>query len=331
MNLKLSTIEITDLQARAATDPNTISEYCEAWKEGDKFPPIVVFHDGKNYFLADGFHRFFGAKKAGLLDINADVRKGSRKDALWFAAGANRSHGLKRSNSDKRHAVELALREKPELADNAISKHVGVSFHLVKEIRGQVRVLEGESSKSSEKRTGVDGKQYPAPPTKKPFLSVPEKKNTAPAISIPIKSTPSEKSVYIPVKAAPPVPQKPNEPELILDKTGWPISQRLIPIWNRAGEIQEGLTLFSAWKSKLKRAQADKDLLYAEINFSSALAHLEQFWTDLKTALPFAVCPTCQGKTGCTLCKGRGFISEFKWNTVVPAETKAIRKKAQSK
>ncbi len=54
-------------------------------------------------------------------------------------------------------------------------------------------------------------------------------------------------------------------------------------------------------------------MLYAEVNFSSALSQLEQLWTDIKTAKPFAVCPTCQGQVPdkCTLCRGRGLISEY--------------------
>lgn len=145
---------------------------------------------------------------------------------------------------------------------------------------------------------------------------------------LPVPAKPPEKTISIK-----PVPQNPKEPEAILDKTGWPISFELMPIWDRRDEVQEGLTLFSAWKSKLRKAQDEKDKLYANVNFSSALSHLEQFWADLKSALPFAVCPTCQGKTpdSCGLCKGCGFIPELKWNTVVPKETKEMRKKIQSK
>ena len=47
---------------------------------GEKLPPIIVFHKGKDYFLADGWHRLEGAKKFGVKDIEADVRKGSRRD-----------------------------------------------------------------------------------------------------------------------------------------------------------------------------------------------------------------------------------------------------------
>lgn len=74
-------------------------------------------------------------------------------------------------------------------------------------------------------------------------------------------------------------------------------------------------------------------MLFAEVNFSSALSQLDQAWTDVKTAKPFAVCPTCQGQLPdkCTLCRGRGLISEYRWNTCVTREHKEFRFKAKGK
>jgi hypothetical protein len=84
-------------------------------------------------------------------------------------------------------------------------------------------------------------------------------------------------------------------------------------------------------KGALRSAQDDKDLLFAEVNFSSALSQLDQARYDIKSAKPFAVCPTCQGQVSdkCTLCRGRGLISEFRWKTCVPREVKEFRFKAK--
>lgn len=314
-SLKLKEIEIADLQARAATDDKTIAEYAEAYQEGAKFPPAVVFHDGKSYFLADGFHRYFGAKEAGLVDLLCDVRDGTRKDALWFSIGANQTHGLKRSNADKRNAVELALRERPEMADNAIAIHAGVSWDLVKSVRQSVtpQVPVPEPAK----RTGMDGKKYPAPPQ----VPVPEpEKPKLPPPPVVKKTSPTTP----PVVAAPP---------RIEDKTGLgrPIPKALLPIWERAHEVQALLTSISGVRSALRRAQEDKDKLFLRTNFSGILAQLDQAYTEIKTAIPFAVCTACQGNGGedCGLCKGKGFISEFLWNTAVTVETKELLAKAK--
>ena len=117
----------------------------------------------------------------------------------------------------------------------------------------------------------------------------------------------------------------------MLDGTGWPIPTQLIPLWQRAGEAQELLTILSRVKGTLRKAQKEGDKLFAEVSFSSALSQLDQAWADVKTAKPFAVCPACQGQVPdrCTLCRGRGLISEHRWNTCVTREDKKFRGRAR--
>ena len=100
-------------------------------------------------------------------------------------------------------------------------------------------------------------------------------------------------------KAAPPPPP----PSQVLDATGWAIPTQLIPLWQRTNEVQEMLTTLSRVKGGLRSAQENRDKLFAEVNFSSALSQLDQAWYDIKTAKPFAFCPTCQGQLPdqCTL------------------------------
>jgi hypothetical protein len=125
----------------------------------------------------------------------------------------------------------------------------------------------------------------------------------------------------------------PPPPSQVLDGTDWPIPTQLIPLWQRADEVQEMLTTLSRVKGSLRTAQENKDKLFAEVNYSSALSHLDQAWTDIQTAKPFAVCPTCQGQLPdrCTLCKGRGFISQHRWNTCVTREDKEFRFRAKAR
>ena len=136
-------------------------------------------------------------------------------------------------------------------------------------------------------------------------------------------------------KQLPPPPTRrtipPPPPSQVLDATGWPVPTQLIPLWNRTGEVQELLTILSRVKGALRNAQENRDILFGEVRFSSALSQLNQAWTDIKTAKPFAVCPTCQGQTPetCRMCHGRGLISEFRWNTCVTREDKEFREKAK--
>lgn len=124
------------------------------------------------------------------------------------------------------------------------------------------------------------------------------------------------------------VAKKASAPEVRRCHTGWEIPAAILPLWERAEEVQGLLSGLSTLRGILRKAEEEKDKVFAEVNFSSIKAHLDQVYADLKTAKPFAVCPTCLGKTpdNCALCKGRGFISEHLWG-VVPVEVKEMRKK----
>jgi hypothetical protein len=306
--LKLTEI-VTDAgtQVRAGLNEATVADYAEALAGGAKFPPAVVFHDGSRYVAADGFHRIHAASRSGATQIECDIRKGGKTDALKFALGCNAHHGLRRTNADKRHAVELALREFPKVSDVAISEMCLVGRELVAEIRKALPV-DSDRLRPPPTRVGLDGRERKLPPP-------PMRPTTPPPPTRPVGARPT-------------VPPPPSQ---VLDGTGWPIPTQLIPLWQRADEVQEMLTTLSRVKGALRSAQENKDKLFAEVNFSSALSQLDQAWTDIKTAKPFAVCPTCQGQLPdqCTLCKGRGFISEHRWNTCVTREDKEFRFKAR--
>ena len=145
----------------------TVQDYADALTNGAEFPPVVVFHDGADYWLADGFHRLLAHEKAGLVDILADVRQGTKRDALLFAIGANASHGLPRTNKDKRRAVEFLLRDEKwaRLGDQWAAKQAGVDRSTIWRIREELRLCNAQPE--PETRTGADGKQYPTRKAKK--------------------------------------------------------------------------------------------------------------------------------------------------------------------
>lgn len=124
-------------QCRAELDDGAVADYAAAIRSGADFPSVVVFFDGKHYWLADGFHRYHAHKHAGAIEINADVRNGTKRDAVLFSVGANAVHGLRRSNADKRKAVETLLRDKEwgRWSDREIAKACGVTHPFVASIR----------------------------------------------------------------------------------------------------------------------------------------------------------------------------------------------------
>lgn len=136
--LSLKSIRIDGgTQSRVELHSATVEEYAEAMHEGEAFPPVVVFFDGADHWLADGFHRYCGADHAGLEAIAADVRNGTQADAQLFSFGVNASHGLRRTNADKRKAVTGALQHSVSCkwSDRQIAKHCGVSDKTVSAVR----------------------------------------------------------------------------------------------------------------------------------------------------------------------------------------------------
>ena len=149
MNLSLQKIIIdAGTQSRAKIDENVVAEYADRMKDGDQFPPVVVFTDGQSHWLADGFHRFFAAKRCAAPGIGCDVREGTLRDAILFSFSANTSHGLRRTSADKRKAVIAMLQdiEWQDWADREIARHCGVSHPMVASIRKDLGLVKTETT-----------------------------------------------------------------------------------------------------------------------------------------------------------------------------------------
>ncbi|MGI8655432.1 MAG: ParB N-terminal domain-containing protein [Pyrinomonadaceae bacterium] len=127
-------------QMRAELNFLKIAEYAELMKEGVRFAPSDVFFDGEDYYVADGFHRVAATKQAELAEINVTVHQGTRRDAVLFSIGANASHGIHRTNDDKRLAVTTLFKdtEWQQWTDSRIAKAAGVSQPFVSAIRREL-------------------------------------------------------------------------------------------------------------------------------------------------------------------------------------------------
>ena len=140
-------------QSRAQLYHPTVSDYVEVIASGVDFPAVVVFFDGKDYWLADGFHRHAAYASMNRKDIAADVHQGTRRDAILYSVGANSSHGLRRTSEDKRRAVTVLLND-PEWSgwsDREVARQCRVSHPFVAKFRPSLT-----GNVSSEPRTYTD-------------------------------------------------------------------------------------------------------------------------------------------------------------------------------
>jgi hypothetical protein len=157
-------------QPRASIDAEAVKDYADAMREGAPLPAVTLFYDGTDYWLADGFHRIHAARQVGFKTFAADVQMGAQRDAILYAVGANSQHGKRRSNEDKRRAVELLLRDAEwvQWSDNKIAQQCAVSQPYVGHIReklgltsnviSQKTYVHNKSGKPTTMKTGNIGK-----------------------------------------------------------------------------------------------------------------------------------------------------------------------------
>lgn len=137
--MKLSQITLDPkLMMRVSLNQDIIDEYAQDMLDGDKFPPVIIFNDGDNNFLVEGFKRYHACKKNGFEIIDADVRMGTYDDAFDYALTvANRINGERYSQEDKRYQLNMAL-DMPRYAgksDRELGRILKVSHTFVSNTR----------------------------------------------------------------------------------------------------------------------------------------------------------------------------------------------------
>ncbi len=71
----------------------------------ENLPAVLAYATPEGKLLTDGFHRYEAAVRRGWTHIKAEVRKGTRKDALTQAVLANLAHGMRLTAEERRDAV----------------------------------------------------------------------------------------------------------------------------------------------------------------------------------------------------------------------------------
>jgi hypothetical protein len=166
MRLSVAAIRLDGgTQPRAQLSHETLDDYALAMKAGAVFPPVVVFYDGTDYWLADGFHRVRAALLEEIGDVLADVRQGTQRDAVLYSVGANSDHGVPRNNEDKRRAVRRLLEDSEwvQWSDHTIADRCRVSQPFVSKLREQT---EREAGKGNNVITFCESETGNVPETK---------------------------------------------------------------------------------------------------------------------------------------------------------------------
>jgi uncharacterized ParB-like nuclease family protein len=326
--LKKESIQTKGMQVRARLCEETVQEYVEAMAAGAKFPPVIVFHDGTNYWLADGFHRLEAWKRNGVNSIKAEVKEGNRIDALKFAFGANNSHGLRMSSEDKRQAIlmcyenriALGLGEVPSA--NSIAEMCGVHHSSAGK-----QLANLASWRDATERQGADGKTYklPIPPPRPPMpvppgarFPMPPPRNEGGNGGSPSDRESDEDQGFGGEDLSPDV----TIPAHLTDMLGNPVPPNVAELWMRRTELTELVKLLQKGRLAVAKAQDAGDPLWGNFNFSSVMMHIDNALANVKGAVPHCVCVYCQG-IGCKAC--RTCILPLAQYERLPRELKAVK------
>lgn len=309
-------------QMRVEMDDDAIEEYA---LDVDKLPPGKAMRCPEGLYLYDGWHTYEAHLKADRKSMRLQVVEGFVQDAIIAACASNLTHGLQRTDADKRKAITTLLGIGPweDRSDRAIAEHCKVSHFLV----GVVRKKLAEDKKRQEEATefGHNGKSTGRATSSKPE---PKKKigrdNKARANKVKercdrckrIFAPPSEESVQgctacMDLQTRP--ASRKSEPATIyIDDAGKVVPQRLIPVFAVVDDYKEIVKLMRAASLLEKKIEASPA---AKKKFIGRKFAHEKMHTVLLRAYqradlqrPSLVCLNCGGD-GCKTCGEDGYLS----------------------
>lgn len=335
--MAIETVNLADLhpiQTRAATDAATVEDYAEAAQRGAKFPPVSVIADAEanTLWLADGIHRMEAARRLGKKCIRANVQGGTYADALRLALGANATHGLRRTNADKRKALDMAWKNRRTVwprEDNAdpsaeiLADVCGVSLRTAKAYVAMlqpVQKIEVERPSTSANERGSADVQ--------PVQIAPVERRNPPPVRKVFGKDGRTRDVPVPVrpptapvrKNAPPMPEAKKAPAydhakgVMTDRFGVEIPMQIRGAFKAETVRDEIETHLRTAANLLKRAMEEKDPSVAQFR-QADLIDLQNAVRTAKFTRPYCVCRLCQGngRGSCTACHETGFQTQAQY------------------
>jgi hypothetical protein len=117
---------------RAHLEEFHVEDLMESYRKKLKVEPPVVYDVKGQLLLARGFHRWEALGRLGVKRVRVRVVQGTEAQWRLDALTANQEHlGLKRSNLDKRVAVQRMMEFFPKMSRRQIAEKAGVSHTFV--------------------------------------------------------------------------------------------------------------------------------------------------------------------------------------------------------
>jgi len=143
-----------EFQPRVEIDSEVINEYKEKMDNRVEFPPLDIFKVENKYYLVDGWTRYYAYDKRNIEKVKCEIHEGTEDEAFNFTCSANDENGQKRTNEDKRRAVENALKRYPKKSAGYIAKICKVAVSMASDYKNKMTLVGLESNE----REGLDGR-----------------------------------------------------------------------------------------------------------------------------------------------------------------------------
>lgn len=280
-------------QIRARINQEVVAEYAELIKAKHTMPALDVVSDGKLIWLVDGFHRLKAAVAEEFQRIRVVITTGTLRDAVLQACMSNHSHGLRRTNEDKRRCVFAVLndeewRNKP---NTWIGEKCGVSSMYIGNMREKWLKLQMPTKDEAHLKDSVrtsEGRMKIGQVHKN------RAKREAEAL---------------------------RKPEPMKDKVGRALTEAHLKAAFAESYVFDDVVLLLN-----EVLRTIKDLAERPIGTYLPLEAIEvdvkNIRTGVKWSAPYAVCPYCHGHgTDCKACKGLGWANRAVYEAA-PGEMK---------
>jgi hypothetical protein len=298
--------EEADTQSRDGINWEFVDELAERIADGVVLPPGDVFVDeAGRYFLAEGWHRYLAHKKLAKNVMIFRVHKGSEDDALLFAFGSNKDHGLRRTNADKKRSV-LGTLAHPKCSGwsiRQVAEHCGVSSSSVARYRDGVKEKKAPKAGGTRAPKGRLSTDLAAPAT------VPFEVNGHTQTTLPLAGKPA------PVVEGFPYAEEDAEGFAAADE---PAPAEGVDLDTLAGPYRRWARSLSDLKAEFRRIAQKEDIGgHVAQRITRIEALVDELRGTIYQAEPMAVCEKCQGD-GCQFCARTGF-----WTRTIVQSRKA--------
>jgi len=295
-NLPIDQIVMDDrLQPRMTLDNNAIEEYAGVLEEHDAwpFPPLTVYMvpepAGSVLYLIDGWHRLMAARHVGYEAVPCEVNSGNFSAAFVASLGVNATHGVRRSNRDKRFCVARALRDEQlgQESHRTIAQWCQVSHTLVSKIHAEMSERDAgpETTRADATARMTHEADYGQP------AAEPEDESNPPPSAI--------RSQVI----------RSSQPVVTAIRHHLQASRNEIDRMAATHAALESL-MANDWANDLTEQRCFTDIDRMMTGFKDVITAGRSLLTKIAACAPHARCESCNG-SGCDVCGNKGWITRI--------------------